>query len=110
GEWDKRMIIYGYQDFPSGVNEEQALNQIIHESIDMGLKYLSDDDARGIGTASPYAHLWDNGNDPIAEFNRLAAIRKQALAAFNAQRIPEGTHLAYLEQVLVPIYYGHRYQ
>lgn len=110
GVWDKRMIIYGYQDFPSGVNEEQALNQIIDESIAMGLKYLSDEDARGIGSASPHAHLWDNGRDPMTEFNRLTEIRKQALATFNEQRIPEGTYLAYLEQVLVPVYYGHRYQ
>ncbi len=110
GLWDKRMILYGYQDFPQDVNEDEALENIIDESIQMGLKYLTDEDARSSGGAHPYAHLWDNGNDAIAEFNRLTDIREHALVKFGGQVIPEGTPMAYLEQVLVPLYYSHRYQ
>ncbi|MFK7906626.1 MAG: DUF5117 domain-containing protein, partial [Chitinophagales bacterium] len=58
GEWDKRAIVYGYQDFPEGTN---GLKQIIVETLDMGFGYMSDSDARSFGSAHPNAHLWDNG-------------------------------------------------
>ena len=31
GEWDKAAIIYGYQDFPPGTNEKEALNKILKD-------------------------------------------------------------------------------
>lgn len=110
GLWDKRMILFGYQDFPDHINEGRALDEIVQESIGMGLKYITDEDARPAGSAHPYAHLWDNGADPIAELNRINELRNVALKNFGEQVIPEGTTMAYLEQVLVPLYYSHRYQ
>ena len=79
GAWDKRTVRYGYQDFPKGTNVEKALNDILLENNKLGLKYISDEDARPLGGAHPYAHLWDNGTDAIAEFKRLAAVRKKHL-------------------------------
>ena len=110
GEWDKRMIIYGYSDFPDGTDEVAALNEICEESIDMGLKLMSDTDSRPQGGGHPYGHLWDNGEDAVDELYRLAELRAHAMNRFGEQTIPSGTYMAYLEQVLVPLYLNHRYQ
>ncbi|MEO0895084.1 MAG: zinc-dependent metalloprotease [Bacteroidota bacterium] len=110
GEWDKRAIIFGYQDFPEGTDEEKALRNIIEETIDMGLLYISDDGARAASTAHPSAHLWDNGKHAVEELNRLAGLRQKALASFGEHNIPTGTPMAELERVLVPLYMSHRYQ
>ena len=32
GGWDKRAILYGYQDFPAGTNEDEALKKIMNET------------------------------------------------------------------------------
>ena len=41
GEWDKRVITYGYQDFPDGVDPEAGRDQIMADTIDQGLVYVS---------------------------------------------------------------------
>ncbi|GHM99418.1 hypothetical protein WSM22_09080 [Cytophagales bacterium WSM2-2] len=108
--FDKVAIAYGYQDFPSGTNEDKALNDIIQNSLKAGLTFLSDQDARPLGGAHPYAHLWDNGNDPVDELNRVIEIRNVALKNFGEKNIKPGAPMATLEEVLVPIYFFHRYQ
>jgi hypothetical protein len=110
GAWDKRTVMYGYQDFPKGTDVKKALQSILAENESMGLKYISDQDARPIGGAHPYAHLWDNGTDAIAEFKRLANVRDKALEHFGEDNIATGQPLASLEEVLVPLYLAHRYQ
>lgn len=110
GEWDKRTIIYGYQDFPSGANEEEALQAILTENHKMGLEYISDRDARPASGAHPTAHLWDNGASAINELERLSKVRAKGLAGFSMKNIPEGAPMATLENVLVPLYLAHRYQ
>lgn len=110
GEWDKRAILYGYQDFPEGINEKEALNAILEENRNLGLHYLTDQDARPQGSASPLAHLWDNGAWPTDELKRLMMVRNAALKRFGLNNIPSGTPLAELEKVLVPLYLAHRYQ
>jgi hypothetical protein len=110
GEWDKRTILYGYQDFPKGIDEEKALEQIIQETIGMGLLFLSDQDARPASGAHPVAHLWDNGQSAVEELRRLSEVRKRALSQFGAGNIPERAPMATLENVLAPLYLAHRYQ
>ncbi len=110
GHWDKRTVLYGYQDFPENINVEKALQDILIENNRLGLKYISDRDARPLGGAHPYAHLWDNGSDAIAEFKRLSAVRKKALQNFGENNIPPNAPMATLEEVLVPLYLSHRYQ
>ncbi|MFM8912775.1 MAG: zinc-dependent metalloprotease [Flammeovirgaceae bacterium] len=110
GAFDKVSIAYGYQDFPAGTNEEKALNDIIQLSLKDGLTFLSDQDARPQGGAHPYAHLWDNGKDPVDELNRVMEIRKIALSNFGERNIRMGAPMATLEEVLVPMYFFHRYQ
>lgn len=110
GAWDKVAIAYGYQDFPSGTNEEEALEKIIQQSLKDGLTFLSDQDARPQGGAHPYAHLWDNGNSPTQELNRVMDIRALALKNMGENNIKPGAPMATIEEVLVPMYFFHRYQ
>ena len=110
GEWDKRSILYGYQDFRKGTNVAQALDDILKENHRMGLRYLSDQDARPENGAAPLAHLWDNGTSATDELRRLAKLRETALKHFSLHNIPNKTPLAELERILVPLYLAHRYQ
>ena len=110
GEWDKVAITYGYQDFPTGTNEDNALDGIIRNALTNGLTFLSDQDARPVGGAHPFAHLWDNGKDPAQELNRIMEVRKVVLANFGGNNILPGTPWATLEETLVPMYFLHRYQ
>ena len=113
GAWDKVAIDYGYRQFAPGITADQeqaALRQILSDADHAGQVYLTDEDARPFGSASPRAHLWDNGSDPAAELNRVLAVRAAALKNFGEDAIRPGTPLAQLEQTLVPLYLYHRYQ
>ena len=110
GEWDKQTIKYGYSDFPEGADEAAELQKILAENQAKGLRYISDSDARPQGSSQPDAHLWDNGESPITEMERLLALRKHALDNFSEANIPVGMPLSELESVFVPVYLMHRYQ
>ena len=110
GAWDKVAITYGYQDFPSEVNEAQALDSILQGAIGDGLLFISDRDARATSGAHPAAHLWDNGSDAVAELKRVMQVRRIALQNLSEKKLPFGQPMATLEEVLVPMYLFHRYQ
>ncbi len=110
GEWDKVAITYAYQDFPQGTDEKKGLDKILSDYIQKGLYFLSDQDARPEGSAHPNTHLWDNGANAVDELNRVMQVRKMALDNFSEKKIPLGTPMATLEEVLVPVYMFHRYQ
>ncbi|MBP6826854.1 MAG: zinc-dependent metalloprotease [Saprospiraceae bacterium] len=110
GAWDKRAILFGYQDFPDGADEQAELNKILTENIRLGLLYISDDGARPANSANPLAHLWDNGPSAPDELRRLMTVRERALRHFGEGSIPAGRVMADLERVLVPLYLAHRYQ
>jgi hypothetical protein len=54
--------------------------------------------------------LWDNGNNPADELNRVMEVRSIALKNFGERNIRSGTPYALLEEALVPMYFFHRYQ
>ncbi|HEY8659072.1 MAG TPA: zinc-dependent metalloprotease [Hanamia sp.] len=110
GAWDKISIAWGYQDFPKSVNETEALNATLTKAFKSGLRYLTDQDARPAGSVSPYAHLWDNGSNVIEGLQQVVKVRAKALEQFGENDIPTGTPMAMLEDVLVPVYFYHRYQ
>src|SRR5918996_1126799 len=110
GEWDKVAIAFGYQDFPAGTNEAQALDRTLSAAFARGLMYLTDQDARAPGSASSVAHLWDNGTNAIDELTNVMKVRAAALKRFGENNIREGAPIATIEEVLVPIYMYHRYQ
>ncbi|MEM8568686.1 MAG: zinc-dependent metalloprotease, partial [Bacteroidota bacterium] len=110
GAWDKISVAYGYQDFPEGTNEDSELEKIIQNSLKAGLTFLSDQDARPQSGAHPYAHLWDNNKNASEELMHVLEVRKIALENFGEKNIRKGVPFAKLEEVLVPIYFYHRYQ
>ena len=110
GEWDKVAIEFGYQDFPSKTNETSELNALLSRASAQGLQFISDQDARAPGGLHPQAHLWDNGNNAVTELRNVMKVRAKALTQFGEKNILPGTPMAMLEDVLVPIYFYHRYQ
>jgi hypothetical protein len=110
GAWDIRAVAYGYQHFPDGVDEDEALKDIVEETSEMGLMYITDSDARPQSGAHPYAHLWEYGNDPVGQLDHIMSVRRLALDRFSENNIRTGRPMGNLEDVLVPIYLYHRYQ
>src|SRR5690606_4900261 len=98
GEWDRIAIAYGYQDFPSGTNEQAALDSILRDGARRGYTFLSDQDARPVGSAHPQSHLWDNGTNVIAELERMLEVRRVALERFGENAIRNGRPLATIEE------------
>ena len=110
GEWDKRAILYGYQDFPENTDENTALAAILEENTAKGLLFIADVDARAADGMHPFAHLWDNGKDAVSELKNTLKVREKALANFSEKAITLNTPMSKLEDVLVPVYNYHRYQ
>ena len=110
GAWDKVSIEYGYSQFTAGTDERAALDNILNTAQASGLYFITDADARPLGSAHPHAHLWDNGPDPAAELNRILKVRAAALARFGEDAIQPDTPFSELEDTLVPLYLLHRYQ
>ncbi|HXU44898.1 MAG TPA: zinc-dependent metalloprotease [Thermoanaerobaculia bacterium] len=110
GEWDVLAIRYLYSEFPPGIDEDAALEGIVRDGLARGLVYLSDDDARPPGASDPRAALWDNGSDPAEGLAEALRVRRIALDRFGAGNLPAGQPLAFLSEVLAPLYFHHRYQ
>ena len=110
GDWDKRVILWGYQDFADGTDRQGAREQIMADTIDAGFVYVSDPDSRPVSSAHPLGNLWDNGADAVEELENLLAVRALALGAFSENNIRRGQPMASIEEVLVPIYLLHRFQ
>ncbi len=106
GEWDKFSVQYAYSDFPQGTDEGAALGELVRDSIDRKLLFVPNS---GI-EVHPLASMWDNGEDPIAEFKHVMQVRRVALLRFGQENIPEGRPLWDLQSTLVPLYLHHRYQ
>jgi hypothetical protein len=110
GAWDKLAIEWGYQDFPTGVDEPGALDAVLQKGIRAGYLFISDRDARAPGGAHPKAHLWDNGSDAVAGLRETMKVRSIALSRFGERNLAAGRPMAELEDLLVPAYLYHRYQ
>lgn len=110
GAWDDYVIAYGYQDFAEETDEASALQALVSQARTAGLKYKSDEDVRASHHGSTDGHLWDNGADPIAEFDHLLKVRGIALNKMGLNTLPAGASLSSLENALVPVYLLHRYQ
>jgi len=110
GEWDKRTVLYAYQDFPDDVDRPKERADILRETFRQGFKYVADMDSRAVSTSHPDGNLWDNGADAIAELEHLMRVREIALQRFSERNIRIGRPLATIEETLVPIYLLHRFQ
>jgi len=115
GDWDKRAVIWGYQDFPDEVSDAAGRAEIMAETLASGLSFVADEHARigsrgSAGPAHPKGSLWDNGADPVVELNRMMQLRAAVLNDFSERAIHSGRPMASLEDVLVPAFLMHRYQ
>jgi hypothetical protein len=110
GAWDHRTVEYAYQDFPDGVDAGAGRARIMDATMASGLKYVSDDDSRDVGTAHPDGNLWDNGEDALQELEHLMRVRAYALGRFSEHNIRPGRPLATIEEAMVPAYLLHRFQ
>ena len=110
GAWDKAAIRYGYSQFAPGTDEASALQGLLKQNMADGLRYITDEDSRPLGSANPYGHLWDNGPDAPLELERILGIRSAALSRFGENAIRTGEPMSQLEETLVPLYLLHRYQ
>ena len=110
GDWDKVSVRYAYTDFQENENEDVKLNDIIEEAVNKGLYFLSDSDSRPVGSANPFSHLWDNGEFPYKELDKLLKVRDLALKNIDLDNLVDGEPYDRIEDILVPIYMLHRYQ
>jgi hypothetical protein len=63
-----------------------------------------------VGSGHPAGAIWDDGADPIAELDRMMAVRKVAIDQFGEKALKPGEALEALRRKFVPIYLLHRYQ
>ncbi len=106
GSWDKRAVMWGYTEFKKGESEDAGLDKIMQETLKQGFIFIPDIG----GYAHPISHQWDDGENPIAELDKLMKVRRKVLDNFSEKAIKDGEPMATLEEVLVPIYLLHRYQ
>ena len=105
GEWDKVAIEYGYQHFPEGVDEPEALGSILNEAWQRDLRFMSNQDM----AVSPKSDWWNNNDDVVAGLEHLMAVRRSALDRMGESTIRLEAPMATIEEALVPIYLYHRW-
>jgi len=110
GAWDVAAVRYAYAEFTSPDAERAGLAELLRENERERRLFLSDADARPAGAAHPLAAMWDNGPDPVARLPHEMEVRARALARFGEANVTPGTPLGQLVEVLVPLYFRHRYQ
>ncbi|MDP5185667.1 MAG: zinc-dependent metalloprotease [Alishewanella sp.] len=106
GAWDKRVVQYGYGDFA----DDAARLAFIAESNNAGFVFMSDADSNGISKAHAFSSLWDGGADAVTELERILAVRQQGLANFSPATLAFERPYSDLAEILVPLYFSHRYQ
>lgn len=106
GAWDRVSITWGYQDFPAGTNEPQALQKILDDAWTKDLIFLTNQDM----SATPKADQWSNGVNQAAQLDLEMNVRRAALDRFGENAIRRGMPIAEMEEALVPLYLHHRYQ
>jgi len=110
GAWDRFAIGHLYGEVPPGEDEAAWLDALVAQATAAGMLYLSDGDARPAGAAEPRAALWDNGEDSLAELERVLRVRRLALERFGHEALAPEAPAARYEEVLVPLFLWHRYQ
>jgi hypothetical protein len=110
GAWDLFVVNWLYSEAPPEVDEKAALAKIVSDGFASGLKFVSDDDARPLGSANPAGSLWDDGPDAVTGLRHNLDVRKIALADFGPRNLPIGAPMSDLKRVIVPIYLFDRYE
>ncbi|MBS0363354.1 MAG: zinc-dependent metalloprotease [Proteobacteria bacterium] len=109
GDWDRFIVDWLYSDVPAGPAGRRILDAKAKAASEK-LRFVQDDDARPVDSGHPDGAIWDDGADPIAELDRMMAVRKVALDQFGERALRPGEALEALRRKFVPIYLLHRYQ
>jgi hypothetical protein len=110
GEYDKHAVNWLYREFPPGTDEPAALEAIVREGLEAGLRFMDHTDNAFVGAGHEHASVWDNGADLVEELAHVLEVRRLGLEAFGPEASRPGQLLADLQGVLVPLYLHHRYQ
>lgn len=109
GYRDRFVVDWLYGDAP-GQDPQARRAALAAQAQGRGYRSVSDGDTRPLGSLQAYGAMWDNGEDPTAEFANTLAVRRIALSRFGLDNLPDGAAAADLRRVIVPIYLYHRYQ
>lgn len=109
GDWDKFIVDWMYADVAPGAAGQAQLAAKARAAAER-LRFVQDNDARPVGSGHPAGAIWDDGADPVAELDRMMAVRKVALDQFGERALRPGEALQALKRKFVPIYLLHRYQ
>lgn len=109
GLWDLQAIDWLYGDPPSGNADAAALAKVEGAERE-GLRFVSDENARSVASSQPWGSLWDDGPDPVAELDRMMAVRSVAVLRFGPAALAPEEPVANLRRKFVPIWLIHRYQ
>ncbi len=109
GAWDRFIVDWMYADVPAGSAGDKALAKKAKAAAET-LRFVQDNDARPVESGHPYGAIWDDGNDPIVELDRMMAVRGVAIDQFGERALRPGEALEALRRKFVPIYLLHRYQ
>jgi hypothetical protein len=109
GDWDRFLVDWMYADVPPGAAGRKVLADKARAAAEK-LRFVQDTDGRPVDSGHPDGAIWDDGADPIAELDRMMAVRKVAIDQFGEQALRPGEALEALRRKFVPIYLLHRYQ
>lgn len=110
GAWDRTTVDWLYGEPGPGMDPQAAALAKARAAVAAGQRYVSDDNARAVDTAQPWAALWDDGADPTAELQRIMQVRRVAVERFGLDALEPGEPMANLQRRFVPIWLLHRYQ
>jgi hypothetical protein len=105
GRWDRFAVDWLY-----GARTDAEAAPRMQAALAEGLRYVADNDARPADAAHPVGSLWDDAADPVAELDRMMAVRAAAVARFGPNAINPGEPASALRRAFVPIWLLHRYQ
>lgn len=109
GKWDMFAVSWLYAEPASGDPDAAAFARAT-AATEAGLRYVGDEQARDVGNAQPHGSLWDDGADPVAELDRMMAVRRAAVSRFGMAALYPGEPVSNLRRKFVPIWLMHRYQ
>lgn len=110
GAWDKVAVNWLYSQFPEGTDADSALNKIIMDAYNSGLRFVDDAQGRPVSGANPASSVWDNGADPVDALSETMRVREIALRNFGLRSVRDGEPVSQLREIIVPVYLYHRYQ
>lgn len=110
GAWDMATVDWLYGEPAPGTDAQAAIDAKAAAIVAAGWRYTQDDNARAPDTGQPWAALWDDGPDPVAELDRMMSVRRSAIDHFGLSNLAAGETVANLRRRFVPIYLLHRYQ